>query len=82
MKKVAPLLLLLLPLAAACGSKDTTPRATGIPSTTTTSTTLAPLTFDTSTTAPGETASGDNSTGDSTTTTNPDSPTSTASVGG
>lgn len=28
---------------AACGSKDHTPRATGIPSTTTTSTTLAPL---------------------------------------
>jgi hypothetical protein len=38
MKRLAAVLLILV--AAGCGAKDTTPRATGIPSTTTTSSTL------------------------------------------
>jgi hypothetical protein len=45
MKRVLPLALLLV-VVAACGSKDTTPRATGIPSTTTTASTLPPVTFE------------------------------------
>ena len=62
MKRLAAVLLLAV-LAVACGSKDTTPRATGIPSTTTTSSTLPPLT---TTTAPGGTATDDTSTSSTT----------------
>jgi hypothetical protein len=40
-KRLPLVLLLVVTLAAACGSKDTTARASGIPSTTTTSTPLA-----------------------------------------
>jgi len=47
------LALLVVVGVAGCGGKDTTPLASGIPSTTAPSTTLPPITFDTTTTPVG-----------------------------
>jgi hypothetical protein len=57
MKRLAAVLLVLL--AAGCGSKDITPKATGIPTTSTTSSTLPTAsTGAPSTTAPNTTSTG------------------------